>query len=59
MLWITLVNVSDGEELSDYEYTVGVNRRVIESGYVRGHQRTKGWEALVRRWLETREVTNE
>ena len=63
MLAITFHNISSLAEISDYEYRVllagGDKIRCIETGFVRGHARAEGWEQLVRRLLDTREITNE
>lgn len=46
-LTITLRNISNLAEKSDYHYEVFINTTCIESGYVRGHLRSDGWESLV------------
>lgn len=60
MLAITFRNISELADVSDYEYRVivGGKRRIylIESGLVKGHSRSKGWETLVRKFLKKREV---
>lgn len=62
MLAVTFRNISNLADVSDYEYTVlvggGNYQRVLETGFVRGHHRSHGWEALVKRFLETKEVEN-
>ena len=63
MLAITFRNISELAEISDYEYRVLIGGddqiEVLETGFVRGHARPEGWEQLVRRLLDTREITNE
>lgn len=63
MLVVTLRNISNLAEVSDYEYQVliggGDRIRVIETGHVRGHRRSDGWEVLVRDLAARREVMNE
>ena len=59
-LIITLQNVSELAPISDYYYQVlvgdgGPRSRVLESGMVKSHHRSNGWEALVRLWLHSRE----
>ena len=61
MLAITFRNLLNLAEISDYEYRVLVigkddQLRIIETGCVRGHARSEGWEQLVRRLLDTREI---
>lgn len=46
-LTITLRNISNLAEVSDYHYEVFINTTCIESGYIRGHKRSDGWEALM------------
>lgn len=58
MLAITFRNISGLAAISDYEYEVWVNEHCIESGFVRNHARAEGWEQLVRRLLDTREIDN-
>lgn len=53
MLWVRIVNISDLAEVSDYEIEVGVNRKIIATGVVKGHKRSDGWRALVRKVLES------
>lgn len=55
-LIIALHNISNLAPLSDYEYRVYVNKRLIEQGHVLGHPRAEGWTALVQRLLEQRQV---
>lgn len=63
MLAITFTNISNLAEISDYSYRVllagesGI--KLIETGFVKGHARAEGWEQLVRRLLDTREMTHE
>lgn len=62
MLAITFRNISELADISDYEYQVllggGKRVKIIEEGIVRNHARADGWEQLVRRLLDTREVEN-
>ena len=62
MLAITFRNLSNLAEISDYEYrvlvTAGDELRIVETGCVRGHARSDGWEQLVRRLLDTREINH-
>lgn len=46
-LTVTLRNLSDLAEVSDYHYEASVNGRCIESGIVRGHHRADGWDGLM------------
>ena len=60
-LTITLRNISwksgkPAPALSDYHYEVYVNTRCIESGYVRGHDRSDGWDGLLLLLGSEREV---
>lgn len=55
-LTITLRNVSNLAEVSDYHYEVSINTRVIESGLVRGHNRSDGWDGLLLLLGSEREV---
>lgn len=63
MLAVTFKNISGLAEVSDYEYEViiggGDYVKVLDAGYVRGHKRSDGWEALVKRFLERRESQDE
>lgn len=56
-LIIVLQNITALAPISDYTYRVlvgdgGPDSQVITGGYVRGHQRSDGWEVLVDRLLE-------
>ena len=55
MLVITFHNLSDGQPVSDYEYSVYINRRLIETGIVSGHTRAEGWRELIERLLDETE----
>lgn len=55
-LTITLRNISDLAEISDYHYEASVNNRVIEQGFVRGHHRSDGWDGLMLLLGSEREV---
>lgn len=63
-LIITLRNISSLAEVSDYEYKVLVGdgsperSKVLETGTVRDHQRSEGWEALVKKFLFERTRTD-
>lgn len=37
----------DDTNISDYNYEVRINERIIESGHIAGHDRAKGWRPLV------------
>jgi hypothetical protein len=52
MLTLQVVNVSDGEPISDYRYTVYINRDVISTGSIRDHKREDGWASLVKQIAE-------
>jgi hypothetical protein len=52
MLIVTLLNISLLSDVSDYDYEVRVNERLLESGIIRGHRRSDGWRALVARVAE-------
>jgi hypothetical protein len=48
MLIIKIQNDSTGTvEVGNYRYQVLINQTVIESGEVKGHDRSKGWQNLV------------
>lgn len=48
MLTIKIVNDGTGtDESSNYRYQVLINQTVIESGEIKGHDRSKGWQNLV------------
>lgn len=60
-LTITLRNITKldrktAPKLHDYHYEVFVNTRCIESGFVRGHDRTDGWDGLLLLLGSEREV---
>ena len=55
MLILTFRNVSDLAPVSDYEWTVLVNHTVLAHGRLEGHERAKGWEALVKQFANTLE----
>lgn len=55
-LTVTLRNLSDLAEVSDYHYEASVNGRCIESGYVRKHNRSDGWDGLMLLLGSEREV---
>lgn len=55
-LTITLRNISNLADVSDYHYEVYVNTKCIEHGYVRGHHRADGWESLMALLATEREV---
>lgn len=42
---------------ADYHYEVFVNSRCIESGFVRGHDRSDGWDGLLLLLGSERETT--
>lgn len=56
-LIVTLVNVSDLADVSDYNYEVLVGdgtiarSTVLATGRINGHRRMDGWSALVQRVL--------
>jgi len=52
MLIIELVNKSGLAPVSDYEYSVRINNRVITEGKVLGHTRKDGWEELVLKMID-------
>ena len=53
MLIIKIQNDSTGTpEIGNYRYQVMVNETVIESGEVKGHRRSQGWQKLVALVLE-------
>ena len=58
-LIIVLKNVSNLAPVSDYKYQVligdgGPMSNIIETGKVIGHDRSKGWEELVKAFMEER-----
>lgn len=60
-LTITLRNVTNLKNLKspalhDYHYEVFINTRCIESGYVRGHRRSDGWDSLIALLASERQV---
>ena len=61
-LTITLRNVSwkpgkPAPKVCDYHYEVFINTRCIEQGFVRGHDRSDGWDGLALLLGSEREVT--
>jgi hypothetical protein len=52
MLIITLQNISQVDEIADYQWSVYVNKSLIAEGQVKGHDRTAGWQKLVSQMLE-------
>ena len=53
MLIIKIQNDGTGTpEVGNYRYQVMINSTVIESGDVKGHRRSQGWQKLVARVLE-------
>ena len=53
MLIIKIQNDGTGiPEVGNYRYQVMINSTVIESGDVKGHRRSQGWQKLVARVLE-------
>ena len=52
MLILHIRNTTELAPVSDYEYEVLVNTRVIASGAVEGHTRADGWAELVRKVIE-------
>ena len=57
-LVVVVRNISQLSPISDYEFEVLVgdgtrtNSHLIASGQVKGHERAKGWQELVKRVLE-------
>lgn len=51
-LIIEIVNKSKLADISDYEYRVRINQRIIKEGKVYGHERKKGWLALAQMVLD-------
>ena len=47
MLIVTLRNISELRDVSDYTWSVHVNQKEIASGVLRGHTRADGWVALL------------
>jgi len=58
MLIIEIVNKSSLAPVSDYEYRVRINHRVITEGKLEGHTRKDGWIPLVMMMLDE-EITKE
>lgn len=55
MLILTFHNISeDSGEIADYDWAAYINKRKIAEGRICGHDRTKGWQNLVRMMLEDR-----
>lgn len=55
MLTLQVVNLSGGtfpDAVSDYRYTVYINRDVIATGSVKNHMRASGWASLVKQIAE-------
>jgi len=52
MLTVQVWNTSDLAPTSDYSYAVYINRDCIATGSVKGHERAKGWPALVKQIAE-------
>jgi hypothetical protein len=55
-LIVSLRNISGLTEVSDYHYEVFLNTTCIESGFVRGHNRSDGWDGLILLLGSEREV---
>ena len=52
MLWMKIINDASGSiEFGNYEWTIGVNERVLASGQVLSHRRSTGAESLLREVL--------
>jgi hypothetical protein len=49
---LQIVNVSDLDDVSDYEWYLYAEGRLVDSGEVKGHRRDDGWAPLVQRILE-------
>jgi hypothetical protein len=56
MLIITIHNEGGTNESSSYTYVVSVNREVIASGEIKGHDRRKGWCNLVEMMLKQNDI---
>jgi hypothetical protein len=50
MLSIELVNKRQRESIADYYFKVKVNGAVIAEGWLEGHNRSDGWQALVKKF---------
>lgn len=58
-LIVTFRNVSALAEISNYEVTVWVNERHIAGPYaVKGHKRSRGWQALVKKFAKNLRLEN-
>lgn len=55
-LIVAFRNISDLADISDYEYGVYINDRLIEQGLVTGHPRAEGWPALLKRLAQQKLV---
>jgi hypothetical protein len=55
VLIVALRNISDLADVSDYDFEVYINRTRIASGTVRGHERARGWAALLKLLAEQAE----
>src|SRR5487761_579354 len=49
---LQIVNVSDLDDVSDYEWYLYAEGRLMDSGEVKDHRRDDGWAPLVQRILE-------
>jgi hypothetical protein len=49
---LQIVNVSDLDDVSDYQWYLYAEGRLVDSGEVKGHSRDDGWAPLVQRTLE-------
>jgi hypothetical protein len=47
MLIITLRNISDTDDVADYDWHVYVNKNEIANGIVMSHVRAEGWRGLL------------
>lgn len=57
MLYVAFVNLSNLAPVSDYEVNVYVNSiRIAGPFKVVGHQRDKGWQALVEKFIKEIDV---
>jgi len=56
MLIITIHNEGGSNDNTNYTYVVSVNKKVICTGEVKGHNRDEGWENLVEMILKERKM---
>lgn len=52
MLTVYAYNLTKNLETSDYEVVVVINEEAVWKGVVKGHERARGWQQLLREIAE-------